>query len=725
MPKKNLEIDERIDEALALQRVGNLDGAEVIYRDILNIHPAHAETLHFLGLIAHQRGENAQAIDLLKQTIVHDPENIQFQFNLGLIQTNAELYNEAVNTFENLKSYIPTDPNMANTYASALKGAEKWHAAEKVLLDLVKSHPDFVPGLFNLGNLYLLQGHATQAIKRFKDAVKLEPSDAIVRNLATALQIAGKREQAIALLEELIETSPSDTAALNNLGNLYRETGGLKKASILLDRALRIAPELADAWFNLGAIQVSQNDLDKGTQSFKRALHIRPQFTKADWAAKLALPQIYESEEHRQTMRARWQNGLAEIKDATSLKTYRDIQTALEAISEVTPFALAYQGEDDRELMSTWGNLVSSITQSAYPEFSAPATTHSSERKRIAFVSAHFRSHTIERLFSTWLTGLDPAEFEVHLVSTSGGGDYRTKELETVLNGSYTHSTSTKEIASYLHQLAADVIIYPDIGMDPRTQVLASLRFARQQAMAWGHPVTSGLPTIDTFLSSTLMEPAESQAHYNEDLVLLPNLSINYSRPDKPIDEIPHDYLCAQSLFKIPPHQDQAFAKILQTDSGRVLSFFAHPIPEVTAAFESRISNAFRHVGLDPDEALRFIAPCDRNTFLRHLSGARVILDTFEWSGGNTSLEAFAMGTPVVTLPGQFMRGRHTAAMIDLMNIDELKVNSINSYIALSERLGIDQPFFTEIKTKIEREAPKLFGDRSPIDGLASFLRAQ
>lgn len=723
MPSDTSSIDRHIDEALALQRAGKLDEAEAMYHDTLAQYPGNAEILHFLGLIAHQKGKAAKAIGLLKQAIGVQPQTAQFQSNLGLVQTSAELFHDAAATFKNLLAAHSDDPDIANAYATALKGAEKWGDAERILRELIRSHPEYAPGHFNLGNLYLAQGNASIAVPTFETAFRLAPNDATARNLATAHQNVGNNPRAISLLLELIEQSPSDSAALNNLSNLYREAGKLDEARELLDRALLIDPTLADAWYNLGAIQIAQNDRAKGAQSFKRALKIRPHFIKADWAAKLALPQIYESEAQRQDMRTLWQAGLMQIRDAPIQTTSEGIQTTLAAISEITPFALAYQGADDHSLMSEWGQQVSAIAQAAYPEFSELPSLPQRDRKRIVFVSAHFRSHTIERLFSGWVTGLDPTEFDVHLVSTSGSGDQRTMGMSAGVSGSFTTSTSIIEIASHIHGLTADIIIYPDIGMDPRTQVIAALRLAPQQVMSWGHPVTSGLPTIDTFLSSALMEPSRSQAHYTEKLVCLPHLSIDYARPSMPNDKIAHDFLCAQSLFKVPPHQDHAFAKIIKQTPGRTLSFFAHPITQVTTAFQNRIASAFKGAGLDPDETLRFIAPCDRREFLRHLAGSHVILDTFEWSGGNTSLESFAMGKPVVTLPGPFMRGRHTSAMIGLMDIDGLIAGSEDAYTAEVVKLGTDEEHYEDVTARIEQRSSCLFGDQEPIRGLASFLR--
>ncbi len=81
---------------------------------------------------------------------------------------------------------------------------------------------------------------------------------------------------------------------------------------------------------------------------------------------------------------------------------------------------------------------------------------------------------------------------------------------------------------------APDVLIYPEIGMDKISSQLAAQRLAGVQCCSWGHPVTSGLATIDHFLSSELMEPADAQAHYRENLVRLPNLSVYCEKPSAP-----------------------------------------------------------------------------------------------------------------------------------------------------------------------------------------------
>ena len=48
-----------------------------------------------------------------------------------------------------------------------------------------------------------------------------------------------------------------------------------------------------------------------------------------------------------------------------------------------------------------------------------------------------------------------------------------------------------------------------------------------------------------------------------------------------------------------------------------------------------------------------------------------IILDSLDWSGFNTSLDALSLDKPIITLPSKFMRGRHTYGILKILKIDE------------------------------------------------------
>ena len=80
---------------------------------------------------------------------------------------------------------------------------------------------------------------------------------------------------------------------------------------------------------------------------------------------------------------------------------------------------------------------------------------------------------------------------------------------------------------------------------------------------------------------------------------------------------------------------------------------------------------------------------------------ADVILDPPFFGGGNTSYEAFAMGLPIVTWPGSFMRGRVTEGCYRQMGFTELVADSLDSYVEIALRLANDDVWRERVKNEI------------------------
>jgi CRISPR-associated protein Csy1 len=239
--------------------------------------------------------------------------------------------------------------------------------------------------------------------------------------------------------------------------------------------------------------------------------------------------------------------------------------------------------------------------------------------------------------------------------------------------------------------------------------------------------VTTGLDTIDVFLSSAAMEPADGAQHYRESLRLLPGIGTCYVLPVAPLDAtraalgLPLDVpllLCPQSLFKIHPDNDVLHARILREVPAAELVLFEGRDPRLTELFRARLEAA----GV-AGERIRFLPQCGHDDYLRVNTVCDLMLDTLHWSGGNTSLDALACGLPVVTLPGRFMRGRQSAGMLRLMGLDELVVADHDAYVRLVVELVRDAARRRDLAARIRTERARIFDDRAPIDALAALLR--
>jgi CRISPR-associated protein Csy1 len=99
---------------------------------------------------------------------------------------------------------------------------------------------------------------------------------------------------------------------------------------------------------------------------------------------------------------------------------------------------------------------------------------------------------------------------------------------------------------------------------------------------------------------------------------------------------------------------------------------------------------------------------------------ADVVLDTPRWSGGNTSIDAFAAGTPVVTLPGRFMRGNQTAGMLALMGLQGLIAEDPEDYVRIA--LEIARGGGAELRREIAASRGALFDRQEPLAAFADAL---
>lgn len=208
------------------------------------------------------------------------------------------------------------------------------------------------------------------------------------------------------------------------------------------------------------------------------------------------------------------------MRDAIPLSTPQDIEIAARAVGSQTPFLLACQGLNDRELQSLYGELVCKIMALRYPQFAQPLRMPQpvqGKPLRIGIVSGFFYWHSVWKIpLGGWIENLDKKRFSLYGYYTGTVNEQTTaiarRQCTRFVEGVY----ALEELCRIIRSDNLHVIIYPEIGMDPMTVRLAALRLAPVQCTSLGHPETSGLPTIDYYLSSDLMEPADANAHYTE-----------------------------------------------------------------------------------------------------------------------------------------------------------------------------------------------------------------
>ena len=182
--------------------------------------------------------------------------------------------------------------------------------------------------------------------------------------------------------------------------------------------------------------------------------------------------------------------------------------------------------------------------------------------------------------------------------------------------------------------------------------------------------------------------------------------------------------LCPQSLFKVHPDNDALFAAMLAANPAATLVMFDGRHPRVTERFLRRITGVLDAHGISAGERLVILPSVPHDDYLRVNLVCDAMVDTLHWSGGNTTLDALACGLPVITLPGDFMRGRQSAAMLRQVGVPELIAGNRDDYLRIASRVVGDVDWRRSIAATIREGAGALFDTRAPVQGFAELLGA-
>ncbi|MBF0295183.1 MAG: tetratricopeptide repeat protein [Magnetococcales bacterium] len=579
-----------------------------------------------------------------------------------------------------------------------------------------------------LGQALRAMGRSAPALERLREAVRLDPAHPDLRlNLGVALQEAGRVEEALEHYRAAIALDPRLAAAHYDMGGACQALGRFQEAEAAYRETIRLLPDHFRAHYNLGMVLSNDGRDEEGRAAFGAAWRISPGYARARWKMLLDLPVLVMEEGHIAPMRARWRDGVRQLLE-TPLVTPGEIREAWEAASAVSHFYLNYHDRNDIEEQKLYGRLLTRVAAAAFPACAQPlARRPAGEKLRVGFVSSFLYGHSIFKTHARWITGLD-AHRCVFYTGTVQDVSVQFVAERVEWFRQFPPSLPASELIEAIVRARLDVLIYTDLGMDPRLHPLSALRLAPVQCNGGGHPVTSGVAAIDLFFSSALMEPENGQEHYSERLVRLPNLASCYPRPKTAMARLPEgwqpgrvNYVNLQSLFKLLPQHDEVYPRIAREVPGSRF-FFIEVTGCVAERFRERLQRAFARFGMDAGEYCRLLPRMGQDAFFGLAREADVILDGIAWSGNNSSLEALAFDVPIVTLAGRFFRSRHTLGILRRIGVEETVARDLDHFVELAVRLGLERGLRDEISARIASRKALLYEDESVPQALGECL---
>ncbi len=399
------------------------------------------------------------------------------------------------------------------------------------------------------------------------------------------------------------------------------------------------------------------------------------------------------------------------------------------------PYYLAYQATGNRDLLARYGALCARLMVPWQKDHVPAIAARASGPVRVGIASAQLREHSVwNAIVKGWVKHLDKRRFELYLFNLGAKSDAETEQARQWAHRLESGRRELRQWATTIAGCGLDVLIYPEIGMDPLTVKLASMRLARAQAATWGHPETTGLPTIDHYLSAEALEPPGAAKNYTERLVALPHLGVCYEplaptavAPDLDALGLPQDVpllLCPGTPFKYSPLHDDVWIEIARRAGPCRLVFFRPRDGEVSRLLEQRLEQRFAQAGLRFADCVTFVPTLDRARFFGLMQRAHMLLDTLGFSGFNTAIQAIECGLPVVGREGEFMRGRLASGILRRMGMDALVATTDEAYVELAVALARDSALRLKLRDELIARRSVLFGDLEPVRALERFLES-
>ena len=663
--------------------------------------PGDARVLLMASNLAQDLGNADKALELARESAIAMPALPESHNNLGVLLVNAGRNAEAVGAFQRA----------------------------------VDAKPGYSRAWVNLAAAQLRCGRHAEALAAGQHATRIDAANALAWQIVgNACVAAGDAQNAESALRTSLGLAPENVDACLLLASLLRRQRRVEECVVLLRQALAHSPSAASLWGQMGDSFAELDQEPAAAEAYVRAAQLAPE--EIAWRVRLAvqLPRIPASTAHIDAVRNRYASQLDTLL-ASDLSLKGADAAAQLNVAFQTPFYLGYHGRDDKSLQRKYAELASRAVQAVYPKWFQRLAKRKGGRPsriRIGFASRYLYSCTVGHYFASWLLDLPSDRFEVFVYTSSVVRDALSASFEAKASAVFRKDVTIAEFAERIAADRLDVLIYPEIGMDQLFFLLATMRLAPIQLAAWGHPVTPGHRNLDGYLSCETMETAQAKAHYNEVLHLLPGIGTRYARPESadtgptreafqlPLDKVL--MLVPQSLFKIHPDNDAILVDILRQAPNVTAVMFAGQNNAITQKFVQRLMEAFRAAGLPQQGRIKILPVVDHAAYRRINALCDFMLDTLHWSGGNASLDALAQGLPLVTLPGTFMRGRQSMAMLQILGVEELIAGSRDELLETAVRLSADAAWRHSLRERILAARHHLFDDPKPVEALIALL---
>jgi predicted O-linked N-acetylglucosamine transferase (SPINDLY family) len=726
----SVTLEQALQMAIAKHRGGDAAGAEAIYRQILAVAPEQVDALHLLAVACRQQGRLDEALPLFERCAKLAPRHADLLTNYGEALLAAGQATAGEQQLRKALAIQPRHPQALNNLGLALQAQGRLEQAVAAGRRAVDALPQHANACNNLGNYLLALGRAADAIEHFHKAQQLDPGQAeIAANLVLALEQAGQQQEALRTAEAMIGSHPSHARLRSNAGRLLWLQQRLAEAIAQFSEALRLDGKDAGTWCNFGLALHDSGQPAEAIAAYRQAIALDPKQVgawsnlgitlKEQGAISEALAAFEEALRLQPEHAESWSNlGMClEIAGRASeaVSAYQraiDLDPQLDRAHSNRIFALNYLPDFNAAMIAAehrqWA---AQHVAHLYPTTPVPASTPVVGRRlRLGLMSPDLRSHPVAYLLQPYLAHYDRQAIEIFIYSDVANGDSRTAELRTLVE--HWHDIAGRshhEVAALVRTDQLDLLV--DLaGHSARHRLpVFAMKPAARQASWIGYFNSTGLSSIDYFITDPATTPPELSQHFSERPLYLPESRFCYQLPEyaPPVAPLPAlatglvTFGCFNNLAKLNDQVIAAWSRILlQLPASRLLlKALALGDAQVRADLLARFAEHDI-----PASRLELRSHSPHAQMLGEYAEVDIALDPFPFSGGMTSCEALCMGVPVLTLRGQTLAGRQSHSLLSVLRLTAWSCGDVDEYVAQALAHSHDLSRLSSLRNELRKK---------------------
>jgi predicted O-linked N-acetylglucosamine transferase (SPINDLY family) len=678
------------------------------FRAAARSQPDFASAHSNLGNALRELGHFEEAVASLRQAVHLRPAFAEAHFNLAIALWSQGNLAEALASYRHALHYRPDYVEAHLNLGNAILRQGNPEEAEAHLRQAVRLKADHADAHRSLAIAVKAQGKLDEAISHYQQVIRIRPGDANAHiDLGNALQEQGKVPQAMASYQQAALLRPDLPAAHNNLGNALQELGRLTEAEAALRRALGLLPDFVVASFNLGIVFWKQGRLDEAEAQYRHTLHLKPDHFDARLNLAVVLRKLGKLEkalaECQEALRCKPNNGdahrnlgniladqgrlpeaVASYRTALHFKPEAaDIHSSLVLTLHYLP---GYDARSIRDECIRWNQQHAEPFKRLTRPY--PNSREPERRLRIGYVSPDFRDHVDSFFTIPLLSNHDHQKYQIFCYANVPQPDAVTERLRGYTDvWRSTVGLSDQEVAELVRADQIDILV--DLEMHSVNNRL--LMFARKpapvQACWLAYPGTTGLWAIDYRLTDPYLDPpGQFDDDYAEESMRLPETFWCYD----PLSEEPAvsalpaletgliTFGCLNNYCKVNEDCLDLWAGVLrEVQRSRLL------LRAPRGYARNHVLATFEREGID-QARIEFVDTLPRKEYLQLYHRIDMGLDPIPCTGHTTSMDAFWMGVPTITMVGNTVVGRAGWSQVCNLGLSELAARAPAEYLTLA-----------------------------------------